>query len=175
MVGWWHSTPHGKGEHSTTLPTPRQPSSAPSCLIHLTAPSHRLVHPFHNFKARLHPLPLGRSCPSQDHTDIHMLFRVIWQPRSALNLHSHSLRRSFFFHFSLFFVLLLSYAAHCTQGSELLISWRSGAITCWKTESGANEQEHSRQDFWINTVVASDKLASTTGYPCNPVENTLIL
>lgn len=29
--------------------------------------------------------------------------------------------------------------------------------------------------FLVNTVIASDKLASATGYSCNPVENILIL
>lgn len=76
----WCSAPHGREAQwrNTSLPASRQPSSAPSVLIHLTVASHRLVHPFHNFKALLYPVPLGRGCPYPDHTGVHMLFRVIW-------------------------------------------------------------------------------------------------
>lgn len=119
---WWFSALRGEGERrpATVLPAPHPPRSAPSFLIRLTAPSHHLISPFHNFKAELYPLPLGRSCPSLDHTDIHTLFTAIRPPRSALNLHFLSLRRHCFsFSFSIlsFPPPLLLFSQHTAHGA----------------------------------------------------------
>lgn len=148
---WWWRAPCGEGgqRHTTTLQPPHQPQSAPSFLIHLTVPSIRLVPPFHNFKALLYPLPLGWSCPPLDHTDIHTLFRAIRPPRSALNLHFHSWRQHCFF-ISPFFSpsLLLFFAAHCTRGSGLLISWGSGAIACAEKGKVGRESQNIQGDIF---------------------------
>lgn len=124
-----------------------QPWSAPSFLIHLTVPSRRLLHPFHKFKALRYPLPLGRSCPSLDHADIHMLFRAIWPTRSALSLHFHSLRRHFFIAIPSFFRILV-FLQHIEHRDVNFSLARTGAITCAEKGKVGRERWNIQVDIF---------------------------
>lgn len=129
-------------------------------LSHFPNPSNSALLPFDNFKAPPYPLPLGKSCPSLDHTDIQMLFRAIRPPRSALNFHFHSLRHyhppphTLFFYFSLFhYCCFVWRTAHKSVNRSLVAAY--GAITCWVERECQNIQgdifsQHSYSIWWIS-------------------------
>lgn len=137
-----------KQRHNTALPASRQPSSAPSVLIHLTVASHRLVHTlFTTSKHCFIHYPWGEAALLWTTLTFICYLESFGQPRSALNVHFHSLRQhSFFYPPSAFFQpLLLFFAAKCSLGSEFLIS-RCHNMCC-RGDSAVREPERSRQDF----------------------------